>query len=101
SQLQLARRHGAVVGLGCFDTNYDRSRTYTHMHDAAWFAFECAGNETVLSVHDGRHARRDRHAHVESCASLHRHQRQREWSCGTTEERNDEHVDSLDAWWSR
>ena len=41
----------------------DRSRAHTNVHDASWFASQSAGvHKTIFGVHDGRHARRDRHA---------------------------------------
>ena len=64
------------------DTNHDRSRAHTNLYDAAWLAFESARDEAVFGVHDGRHAGRDRHAHVEGVATLHRDEEPGKWLTG-------------------
>src|SRR6185503_14831245 len=56
-----------------------------NLHGDTRFAFQCAGHETLFRVHDGRHARRDRHAFVEGGAAFHRDEKQGagiDWTTG-------------------
>ena len=58
-ELQPARRHGAVDGVGRLHARRHRSRARRHLHDAARQPCRSERHAAVLDVHDGRSARRD------------------------------------------
>jgi len=64
-QLQPARRPRPVVGLGRRGRQAARGRAHPNLPDAARLAHQPPGHPALLGVHDGRHARRDRHGQAE------------------------------------
>src|SRR6202041_1241423 len=75
-ECELSWRHGAFVNLGRSHRRNGGSETHHDVHHASWFALESAGNQALLGVHDGRHARGDRHAQIRLVAPFRTHERQ-------------------------
>ena len=67
-EFQFARRHGAFISFRSRYRADAGSRAHSDLHDAAWLAPESAGNQTLFSLHDGRHAGGNRHCDIKSFA---------------------------------
>ena len=63
-QLQPARRHGAVHGLGGLHAGHDRGGADRDLHHAARGPPRRRRRVPLLGLHDGRPDRRDRHSHL-------------------------------------